>query len=83
MFRLIDIAQALYSIQKFAFDLSATFDIFKDDHLLSASSKAQCMFFYDCKGLLLSLFPYLPNSPVLVWLIPISTMTRIPKWVEH
>uniref|UniRef100_F1L915 Organic solute transporter alpha-like protein n=1 Tax=Ascaris suum TaxID=6253 RepID=F1L915_ASCSU len=41
IFRLVDTAQAIYSIQKFVFDLAAAVGIFADGILLPGSSKAQ------------------------------------------
>ncbi|KAF8362123.1 osta-1, partial [Pristionchus pacificus] len=41
IFRAVDVAQCLYTIQKFCFDFAATIDIIRGDDLLSPSAKAQ------------------------------------------
>ncbi|VDK53849.1 unnamed protein product [Cylicostephanus goldi] len=41
LFTMVDIAQCLYTIQKFCFDFAACFGIISPDRLLTAAAKAQ------------------------------------------
>uniref|UniRef100_A0A0K0DQ35 Copper transporter n=1 Tax=Angiostrongylus cantonensis TaxID=6313 RepID=A0A0K0DQ35_ANGCA len=41
LFTIVDVAQCLYTIQKFCFDFAAVFEIITPDRLLTASAKAQ------------------------------------------
>ncbi|KJH47021.1 organic solute transporter alpha-like protein C01B12.4 family protein [Dictyocaulus viviparus] len=41
LFTIVDIAQCLYTIQKFCFDFAAVFEIISPDRLLTATAKAQ------------------------------------------
>ncbi|CAD6192588.1 unnamed protein product [Caenorhabditis auriculariae] len=41
LFRTVDIAQCIYTIQKFCFDFAATFEIVQPDRLFPATAKAQ------------------------------------------
>ncbi|VDL76046.1 unnamed protein product [Nippostrongylus brasiliensis] len=41
LFTIVDVAQCLYTIQKFCFDFAAVFDIITPDHLLTTGAKTQ------------------------------------------
>ncbi|VDM55102.1 unnamed protein product [Angiostrongylus costaricensis] len=41
LFTIVDVAQCLYTIQKFCFDFAAVFEIISPDRLLTAGAKAQ------------------------------------------
>ncbi|KIH63913.1 hypothetical protein ANCDUO_05778 [Ancylostoma duodenale] len=41
LFTIVDIAQCLYTIQKFCFDFAAVFEIISPDRLMTAAAKAQ------------------------------------------
>ncbi|PIO73408.1 hypothetical protein TELCIR_04623 [Teladorsagia circumcincta] len=42
LFTIVDVAQCLYTIQKFCFDFAAAFEFIEPDRLLTTAAKAQC-----------------------------------------
>uniref|UniRef100_A0A1I7X525 Uncharacterized protein n=1 Tax=Heterorhabditis bacteriophora TaxID=37862 RepID=A0A1I7X525_HETBA len=42
IFRTVDIAQCIYTIQKFCFDFASAMDFIKPDMVLTSGAKAQC-----------------------------------------